>query len=111
MATHGAGTPLPFQGPRSFVIAGPYGYVRNPMAIAGLGQGLSVAIVLGSLEVAAYVALGMLVWNCIVRPEEERYLENTFGEEFVRYRTSVRCWMPRAHQFQAEPKPPLEPQR
>lgn len=111
MATRGEGTPLPTVGPQRLVISGPYGYVRNPMAIAGLGQGLSVAIVLRSLEVAAYVAVGLLLWQCFVRPEEERYLQNQFGDEYARYRESIRCWMPRSHRFNPRPDPRPESAR
>ena len=34
-ATHGRGTPAPFDSPREFVAVGPYRYVRNPMYIGG----------------------------------------------------------------------------
>src|SRR5207253_638214 len=77
MARHGEGTPLPLDGPRRLVLAGPYGYVRNPMAIAGLGQGLCVGVGTGSWLVVAYALLGSAIWNWIVRPSEEEDLEHT----------------------------------
>lgn len=95
MAKRGGGTPLPTRCPRRLVVAGPYAYVRNPMAIAGLGQGMGVAIVLGSSAVAGYVLIGLVVWNYVVRPEEETYLLESFGEPFSNYRNAVRCWIPR----------------
>ena len=36
-----------------------------------------------------------VVWNYVVRPLEESDLEARFGDEYVRYRMSVRCWWPR----------------
>ena len=38
---------------------------------------------------------GSLIWNYAVRPLEEADLERRFGDEFRRYRSSVRCWWPR----------------
>ncbi len=99
MAVSGGGTPLPADAPQRLVTSGPYGYVRNPMAIAGLGQGFSVAIALQSLEVAAYVVVGMLVWNYFVRPEEERYMSRVFGAAFDRYASAVKCWIPRGSKY------------
>lgn len=95
MAVRGAGTPLPLDAPRRLVIAGPYRIVRNPMAIAGLTQGACVAVLLDSWLNLAFVALGALVWDYLVRPLEERHLESVFGEAFREYRRTVRCWLPR----------------
>jgi protein-S-isoprenylcysteine O-methyltransferase Ste14 len=92
MAVHGRGTPLPFDSPRLLVVDGPYAYVRNPMAVAGLGQGIGVALWLGSMAVLIYVAIGGLVWQLYARPAEERDLERTFGEAYRRYRDAVPCW-------------------
>jgi protein-S-isoprenylcysteine O-methyltransferase Ste14 len=99
IARRGDGTPLPLDGPRRLVIAGPYAYVRNPMAIAGLGQGVAVALGLGSWMVLGYVILGGAIWNWVVRPSEEADLEKQFGGEFARYRQAVRCWIPRRRPY------------
>jgi protein-S-isoprenylcysteine O-methyltransferase Ste14 len=50
---------------------------------------------LSSWLVVAYALAGSLVWNSVVRPLEEADLEGRFGDEFRRYRSSVRCWWPR----------------
>ena len=95
LSSHGEGTPLPFDATHRLVLAGPYGVVRNPMVVAGLAQGLAVALLLGSGIVAIYVALGGLIWQCLVRPAEEDDMLRTFGDEYDRYRAAVRCWWPR----------------
>lgn len=95
MSTRGAGTPLPAAMPNRLVVAGPYRVVRNPMAIAGITQGVAVGLILSSWLVVAYAIAGSLVWNYAVRPLEEADLEARFGDEFRCYRTSVRCWWPR----------------
>ncbi|WP_345763550.1 methyltransferase family protein [Diaminobutyricibacter sp. McL0608] len=95
MSTRGQGTPLPAAMPNHLVIAGPYRSVRNPMAIAGIAQGVAVGLILQSWLVIAYAVVGSLVWNYAVRPHEEADLEKRYGDEFKRYRDTVRCWIPR----------------
>lgn len=99
MAARGRGTPLPFATTNRLVTAGPYGYLRNPMVVAGLGQGAAVGIWLGSPLVLAYVVLGGLLWEFFVRPAEERDLAETFGTEFTHYRQNVGCWVPRRRAY------------
>ncbi|MGV8881690.1 MAG: methyltransferase family protein [Rhodoglobus sp.] len=95
MSTLGAGTPLPSAMPNQLVIAGPYRWIRNPMAVAGIVQGAAVGLMLQSWLVVVYAIAGSLVWNYAVRPLEERDLEQRFGAEYRRYRDAVWCWVPR----------------
>lgn len=95
MSTLGAGTPLPSAMPNHLVIAGPYHWIRNPMAVAGIAQGAAVGLMLQSWLVIAYAVAGSLVWNYAVRPLEETDLEHRYGAEFEHYRRTVRCWLPR----------------
>lgn len=94
LATVGQGTPLPLESPRRLVVRGPYAFVRNPMAVAGLGQGLAIALWAGSWLLLAYVIAGGLLWNFGLRPSEERDLLHRFGEPYAEYRRGVRCWIP-----------------
>jgi len=94
MAWHGEGTPLPTATARRLVVVGPYRFVRNPMAIAGLGQGAAVGLWLGSWGVLTGVVTGLIIWQVFVRPAEEADLEARFGDEYRRYRTTVGCWFP-----------------
>ncbi|MGW9114636.1 methyltransferase family protein [Microbacterium sp. NPDC055683] len=95
MSSRGAGTPLPSATARRLVIAGPYRFVRNPMALAGIAQGAAVGLLIGSWMVVAYALAGSLVWNAAVRPLEEADLEARFGDAFRAYRDRVPCWVPR----------------
>lgn len=95
MSTLGRGTPLPSAMPNRLVIAGPYRWVRNPMAVAGILQGVAVGLILSSWLVVAYAVIGSLLWNYAVRPSEEADLRARFGVEFMRYEREVRCWVPR----------------
>ena len=95
MSRRGEGTPLPFDGTNRLVCRGPYAHLRNPMVVAGLGQGLAVGLWLGSWIVVAYVILGGMIWQWLVRPAEERDLHEKFAGEYDQYQQSVRCWVPR----------------
>lgn len=95
MSTLGDGTPLPSAMPNRLVIAGPYRFIRNPMAFAGIVQGAAVGLMLSSWLVVVYAVAGSLLWNYAIRPLEEADLEARFGADFRRYAADVRCWVPR----------------
>lgn len=95
MVRHGGGTPLPLDQTNHLVITGPYGIVRNPMAVAGIGQGISIAIACASIPLLVYAIVGSVLWQVVVRPMEERDLEQRFGESYKVYRSKVDCWIPR----------------
>ena len=90
----GGGTPLPLDQTNHLVLSGPYRYVRNPMAIAGIGQGLAIAIVFLSFPILVYSILGAFVWHLVVRPIEEQDMVKRFGDSYQDYRQSVSCWIP-----------------
>lgn len=95
MVRDGRGTPLPLDQTNNLVISGPYRFVRNPMAMAGIGQGVALAVVFLSIPLLVYSLLGALFWQFVVRPIEERDLEDRFGEPYREYRRKVGCWIPR----------------
>ena len=94
MVRDGAGTPLPLDQTKQLVVSGPYRVVRNPMAVAGVGQGLAIAWIFQSLPLAVYALLGAVVWHWAVRPFEEQDLAQRFGRPYQDYRARVRCWIP-----------------
>lgn len=95
MVTRGRGTPLPSDSARELVTTGPYALVRNPMAVAGIVQGIAIGLVHGSWLAVAYAFTGSLVWNTLARPYEEAYMATRFGPAFEDYRRRVRCWIPK----------------
>ncbi len=95
MSKVGKGTPLPLDHAKHLVVLGPYTFVRNPMAVSGVGQGLAVALFLGSPLVALYALMGSLIWQLIFRPLEEDDLRQRFGIEYETYCENVKCWIPR----------------
>ncbi|MFD5214960.1 methyltransferase family protein [Microbacterium sp. NPDC058345] len=95
MASRGDGTPLPRATARTLVMSGPYRIVRNPMAVAGIAQGVAVGMMLGSWLVVGYALCGSLVWNHLIRPGEEADLLSRFGASYEQYRQRVSVWVPR----------------
>jgi len=95
MVTLGNGTPLPTDQTTKLVLSGPYKYVRNPMAISGVGQVMSIGIIFGSIPLLVYAILGAVVWHVVVKPIEEKDMLKRFGNEYEDYRNSVSCWVPK----------------
>jgi protein-S-isoprenylcysteine O-methyltransferase Ste14 len=99
MSRIGRGTPLPLDAATRLVVSGAYSYVRNPMAISGIGQGLAVALFLGSPLVFVYALMGASLWQFVFRPLEEEDLQKHFGADYENYRGNVRCWIPNRKPF------------
>lgn len=95
MAWEGEGTPLPTDCPRRLVLGGPYAWLRNPMATAGISQGLAIGIGFGSWSILLYSLCGAIGWHWLVRPAEEEDLRNRFGSDYEEYRRQVPLWIPR----------------
>jgi len=94
MADKGKGTPIPFDAARELVVVGPYRVVRNPMVLGAISQTTGIAILLGSPSVAAIPVTGIVVWNAMLRPPEEKFLADRFGDSYRRYQDAVTCWFP-----------------
>ena len=89
-----AGTTIdPREHSSKVVTSGLYAYSRNPiylgwfLLIAGIGFRNASLLVLA----IAVTMMLLLYWAVIV--EEEAYLEKRFGEEYLRYKKSVRRWL------------------
>jgi protein-S-isoprenylcysteine O-methyltransferase Ste14 len=107
MTVAGNGTPLPLDNPLRLVVSGPYAYVRNPMVIAGLGQGIAVGLWLGSTLVMTYVLIGAWIWQFLVRPLEEEEMQRRFSAAYLTYRQHVRCWQPRLKPYERQTRAEL----
>lgn len=104
LCLRGKGTPLPLDPTRELVIHGPYAFIRNPMAVGGLLQGLAVATWWGSGILVAYIVAGAVLWHVAIRPQEEGELREMFPG-FDRYERNVRCWIPRITPYRSELRP------
>jgi protein-S-isoprenylcysteine O-methyltransferase Ste14 len=90
-----AGRGRPRRGPQpSFVIAGPYRRVRNPLLAGLLLAAVGVALATHSIALAAGVAIAAVVAHLwVVRIEEPR-LAVRFGDAYTAYLRCVPRWVP-----------------
>ena len=103
IVSKGEGTPLPLDQTNKLVTIGPYKYVRNPMAVAGVGQGLSIGIIYMSMPLIFYAILGAVIWHVVVRPREEKDMLERFGTAYKEYQSRVNCWLPRLRKRKERP--------
>ena len=91
---HGADTTLDVDKPVSSLVQdGPFRYSRNP------GY-LSLAMLYAGIAILRNALWAILLWPLLVLmtqreliEREERYLERTFGEEYMAYKRRVRRWV------------------
>jgi len=95
LAIEGRGTPLPVDEARRLVMTGPYAYVRNPLIISAVGQGVAIGLGFGSVAVLLCVAIATTWWHFYGRKREEAHLEDLLGKRWGDYRSNVRAIRPR----------------
>ena len=72
---------------------GPFRYSRNPSYLALGMLYAGIAVLRNALWAIVLLPLVLLVIQREVIGREERYLERTFGEEYLDYKTIVRRWV------------------
>jgi protein-S-isoprenylcysteine O-methyltransferase Ste14 len=90
----GADTTLDVDKPASSLVQdGPFRYSRNPgyLSLAMIYAG--IAILWNALWAILFLPLLVLVTQRELIEREERYLERTFGEEYLAYKRRVRRWV------------------
>jgi protein-S-isoprenylcysteine O-methyltransferase Ste14 len=91
----GHGTPVPIDPPTTFVAAGLFRYVRNPMYVGVLTVLLAETIFFRSLPILIYaLAIGLALHVFLVAFEEPQ-LKRRFGDSYVRYLAATPRWIPR----------------
>lgn len=89
-----AGTTFDVRKPASALITeGPYRFSRNPSYVALTLLYLGIGILLNNGWILILVAPVFIVMDLWVVRREERHLEATFGEEYLRYKAAVRRWL------------------
>ena len=85
--------PIPQANTKRVIKTGIFAYCRNPMYLAFISFHFSMFLI---FENVAYFlsSVGLFLWiNSSVIPKEEKYLIDTFGDEYNRYLTAVKKWM------------------
>jgi len=86
-------TVKPFAEARVLLRRGPFRLCRNPMYLGMVLAALGFAMLMGTL--APFVVVPVLAWLLRSRfiAVEEAMLEDTFGDDYRRYRREVRRWL------------------
>lgn len=86
-------TQMPFEESAELVVEGPFRVTRNPMYAGFTLILLGVAICLGSLTAFVFPIAMYYFMDTKIIPLEEKMLENTFKEKYIKYKKSVRRWI------------------
>ena len=90
----GADTTIRIDKPVSSLVQdGPFRYTRNPGYVALTLIYAGIATLRNALWAILLLPLVLYVIERMVIEREERYLERTFGEEYLTYKARVRRWM------------------
>ena len=88
-----AGTGIePFDEATVLVTSGFYGYTRNPMYLGMFLMLTGAAFLMGSVGAALPVLAFMLIIRNNFVMGEERFLEASFGQQYLDYKSTVRRW-------------------
>lgn len=89
-----AGTDFKTHRPSTAIVTGGlYRHSRNPIYIALALAYAGIAVAADGLWAMALLAPTLVVVHHGVIAREERYLEGKFGDEYLRYKASVRRWL------------------
>ena len=75
------------------VTTGPFQYTRNPAYLAMTMIYTGLASLANALSCMLFLPAVLLVMQRGVIEREENYLEDGFGEEYLRYKARVRRWI------------------
>ncbi len=82
-----------FKPTTSLITDGPFRFSRNPTYLALGLLYIGIGIALDCLWIIGMLIPLLAVMHYGVIRREERYLERKFGDEYLRYRASVRRWL------------------
>jgi protein-S-isoprenylcysteine O-methyltransferase Ste14 len=78
---------------QALVTSGPFRFSRNPLYLGGnVFIFFGAALLLGSPTALVFTAIHLPLVDLFIR-REEKQLEQTFGEAWVRYKHQVRRWI------------------
>lgn len=86
-------TVKPDQKPSALIDYGPFKFSRNPMYLGMTLMLIGAGILLGSISSFAGAVFFIAAMEVFFIPEEERTMKETFGDEFLKYKSKVRRWI------------------
>ena len=89
-----AGTNIDVRKPATTIVTtSVYSYTRNPMYLSMVILLVGFALLFNALWIALVIPFFVFVIQKGVIEREEKYLENKFGDEYLRYKHRVRRWI------------------
>lgn len=85
--------PEPWRPTTAIVTTGVYSVTRNPMYVGMALAYAGIAVLADAPTALLLLPLVLVVIHVGVIRREERYLEDKFGPEYLRYKAQVRRWL------------------
>jgi protein-S-isoprenylcysteine O-methyltransferase Ste14 len=85
--------PAPWKPSPSLIAGGPYRFSRNPMYVAMTALLIGLGLSLGNPWMMGLGAVALAIVHVTAVRREEAYLAEKFGEDYQRYRRSVRRYL------------------
>tara|TARA_B100000745_G_C20120981_1_gene383805 strand:+ start:36 stop:527 length:492 start_codon:yes stop_codon:yes gene_type:complete len=83
----------PFKPVKSLVMKGPYKRSRHPMYFGRVLLQMGIGFIFGNIWIVVLVIPTILIiWYGVIIPEE-KYLQQRFGNKYLTYKKSTRCWI------------------
>ncbi len=86
-------TTRPDEPSSTIVKTGPYRFTRNPLYVSLSTLQLGIGLWTNNLWIVLMLIPVWIVMTTQVIAREEAYLERAFGEDYLRYKASVRRWI------------------
>ena len=83
----------PYESPVVLITTGPFRISRNPVYLAMAVILFGSAMVMGTLVPFVFTVLFIVIIEVLFIPDEERRLDEIFGEEYREYTRRVRRWI------------------
>jgi protein-S-isoprenylcysteine O-methyltransferase Ste14 len=83
----------PYESPVVLITTGPFRISRNPVYLAMTLILFGSAVVMGTLVPFVFTVLFIALIELLFIPDEERRLEELFGENYREYKRGVRRWV------------------
>ena len=83
----------PYEPTTALVTDGPFRFTRNPLYLALTLLYIGIALIVNTVWPILFLPAALLIMRYGVIDREERYLEQKFSEEYLRYKQAVRRWI------------------
>ena len=83
----------PFHTPSALVVNGPFKFSRNPVYLSVIIMAFGLATLFGSLILFILPPILFIIFHRFFIRWEEKKLEETFGEDYLGYKSNVRRWL------------------